>query len=75
MPLLTNRRDPRLTKKLKEDHELRMFIIICLEGNKIGTTDLDFVHLSKPFYPNAVDLEVPTLRTNVEAGDFISTAI
>ena len=74
-PLLISRRDPRLTKKLQDDQTLRMLIITLLEEHRIESTDLDFVNLSKPLYPNGGDAQVPTLRIKVDVGDSGSTAL
>lgn len=51
-PFLISRRDLRLTQKLQGDQVLR---INLLEGHRINPTDLDFVNLSKRFYPNGGD--------------------
>ncbi len=75
LPLLINRRDPRLTKKLQGDQALRMLILTLLEEHRIESTDLDFINLSKPFYPNGGDTQVLTLRINVDVGDSVSTAL
>lgn len=62
MPFSIQRRDHRLTKNLQEDYVLRRLIITSLEEHKIQSTHFDFVNLSKPFYPNCGDIQVPTLR-------------
>lgn len=54
---------------------LRMLIITLLEGHWINSTDLDFFNLSKPFYPNGGDTQVPTLTINVDVGNSVSTAM
>lgn len=52
-----------------------MLITTLLEEHKTESTDLDFVNLSNPFYPNGGDAQVPTLRINMDVGDSVSTAL
>lgn len=63
-------RGPRLIKNLSEDHVLRKLITTSLEEQKIQSTCFDFVKLSKPFYPNDGDIQVPHIRNKYGRGPY-----
>ncbi|MCJ1347409.1 hypothetical protein MMC31_005634 [Peltigera leucophlebia] len=63
-----------LAHKLHEDRGLRMSILSCLAECHIAQLDVGFYNVSKPFYPNGGNVQVPTLIIDVDVGDDVSTA-